>query len=110
MDHDAYENHMIEAINQHGEKTTAETVEKKWSKVMTKNDARLVTIGLKRTLLALLTSAITVGSVIGLIAVAKATGYMAVLLFFASILGLLGAFVLLYAQGITRMESRGDSK
>lgn len=106
MDHDAYENHMIEAINQHGEKTNAEPVKKK---IMNKSDAIVVAVGLKRTLLALLTAAISAISVVGLITVAKVTGYIAVLLFFASILGLLGAFVLLYAQGISRTES-GESK
>lgn len=107
MDHDAYENHMIETINQHGEKTTTETVEKK---IMNKDDVRVVIVGLKRTLLALLTAAILAISVIGFITVAKVNGYMAVLLFFASVLGLIGSFILLCAQGITRVESRGESK
>ena len=109
MDHDVYESHMIDTINRHSGESVNEPVKAKQS-IVDKNDARTVAVGLKRTLLALVTAAIIVGSVIGFIAVAEATGYIAVLLFFASILGLLGAFVLLYAQGITRIESRGENK
>ncbi len=107
MDHDAYENHMIETINQHGEKTTTETVK---TKFMNKDDVRVVTMGLKRTLLALLTAAMLAGAVMGFIAVTKVSGYMAVLVFFASVLALIGSFIFLCAQGITRAESRGESK
>jgi energy-converting hydrogenase Eha subunit C len=49
-------------------------------------------------------------AVIGLITVAKAPGYLAVVLFFASVLALIASFILLYAQGIIRVESKGESK
>jgi hypothetical protein len=110
MDHDVYESHMIDTVNRHSGEPVNEPVEVKRSLVMNKNDARTLVVGLKRTLLALVTATILAISVIGFIAVAKATGYIAVLLFFASILGLLGAYILLYAQGITCIESRGESK
>ena len=115
MDHDAYENEMIDAINRHGEAATEEVAaeevtETKWSLVMNKNDTRAVARGLKRTLLALLSAAAFVIAVIGFISVATATGYLAVLLFFTSILALGISFTLLYAQGIIHAESQGESK
>ena len=110
MDHEAYENEMMDAINRHGEAVTHPVNEPKWSQVVTKNDSRVVARGLKRTLLALLTAALFVISIVGFIAVASAPGYLAVLLFFASILALVSSVVLLYAQGITRIESKGESK
>ena len=108
MDHEAYENEMIDAINRHGEEAVDESV--KLNKVVTKNDAIVVIRGLKRTLFALLTIALFAISALGFITVASVQGYMAVVLFFASILGLVFAFVLLYAQGIVHIESRGESK
>ena len=115
MDHDAYENEMIEAINRHGEAAaeevaTEEATEAKWSMVMNKSDARVIVRGLKRILLALLTAATFAIAVIGLIVVATAPGYLAVVLFFASILAMVCSFVLLYAQGIICIESKGESK
>ena len=111
MDHEAYENEMMDVINRHGEDAAAkEETKAKWSMVMNKNDARVVARGLKRTLLALLTAAMFAIAVIGLIAVANAPGYLAVILFFTSILALGGSFILLYAQGIIRVESKGESK
>ena len=108
MDHEAYENEMIDAINRHCEETVDESV--KLNKVVTKNDAIVVIRGLKRTLFALLTIALFAISALGFITVASVQGYMAVVLFFASILGLVFAFVLLYAQGVVHIESRGESK
>jgi 1,4-dihydroxy-2-naphthoate octaprenyltransferase len=116
MDHEAYENEMIDAINRHGEEATKESAEAgkpKGNQVVNKNDALVVARGLKRTLIALLTAGLFAISVIGLIAVASAHGYMAVLLFFASLVGIALAFILLYAQGITYLnhaEGQGESK
>lgn len=80
---------------------------------MNKTDAKILKRGLKRVGVAILTTAIFVSSVVGLIVTATAPGYLAVLLFLLSIAGLLSAFVLLYAQGINRRiskESAGESK
>ena len=110
MDHEAYENEMMDAINRHGEEAAKEETKANWSMVMNKNDARVLARGLKRTLLALLTAATLALAVIGLITVAKAPGYLAVVLFFASVLALIASFILLYAQGIIRVESKGESK
>ena len=77
---------------------------------MDKNDARIVRRGFKRTLLALLTATMFAISVLGFVAVATAPGYLAVILFLGSIIAMVCAFVLLYAQGITYVESKGDGK
>jgi hypothetical protein len=80
---------------------------------MNKADAKILKRGLKRVGVALLTTSIFVSSVVGLIVTATAPGYLAVLLFLLSIVGLLASFVLLYSQGINRRiseESRGESK
>ena len=113
MDHEAYETQMFEAVNQHGEEAAEKVIDVEWSKVVNKNDARVVATGLKRTLLALLTAATFAAAVLGFIATAKAHGYLAVGLFFASILALVASFILLYAQGLAPklvQESKGDSK
>jgi hypothetical protein len=109
MDHEAYENEMMAAINRHGEEAKPIN-EAKWSQVVNKNDSNIVAIGLKRTLLALLTAALFVISIVGFIAVASAPGYLAVILFFASVLAMVSSFVLLYAQGIALSERQGDGK
>jgi hypothetical protein len=80
---------------------------------MNKTDAKILKRGLKRVGVALLATSIFVSSVVGLIVTATAPGYLAVLLFLLSIVGLLASFVLLYSQGINRRisaESRGESK
>lgn len=82
-------------------------------KVMNKTDAKVLKRGLKRVGVALLATSIFVSSVVGLIVTATAPGYLAVLLFLLSVVGLLASFVLLYAQGINRRihtESAGESK
>lgn len=82
-------------------------------KIMNKTDAKILKRGLKRVGVAILTTAIFVSSVVGLIVTATAPGYLAVLLFLLSIAGLLAAFVLLYAQGINRRiikEGKGENK
>lgn len=112
MDHEAWENEMIESFNR-GDETQTKTKKDKWSMVMNKNDARTVAIGLKRTLLALLTLMMLAASIFGFIVVASLHGYVAVGIFFASVLGTVIAFILLYAQGITKqkvVESQGESK
>lgn len=110
MDHEAYENEMIDTINRHGVEAAKGETKAKWSMVMNKNDARVLTRGLKRTLLALLTAAMLAIAVTGLITVAKAQGYLAVALFLASVLALIASLILLYSQGIIRVESKGENK
>lgn len=109
MDHKAYENEMIDAVNRHKEEADKKA-EVKCSMVVNKNDARVFTRGLKRTLLALLTAVTFATAVMCFITVAKVTGYWAVLMFFVALLVLAASLVLLYAQGILRVESQGDSK
>lgn len=113
MDHEVYENEMIDAINRHGETAANEAVKLKRDPILNKDDARAVTRGLKRTLLALLTAALFAIAVLGFIVVAKVHGYLAVVIFFASVLALICSFILLYAQGITLKgteERQGESK
>ena len=111
MDHEAYENEMIEVINRHGEEAAEKTAKPKLTPVVTKNDARVLVTGLKRTLLALLTAGTFASAVMGFIATTKAPGYLAVVLFVASILALISSFILLYAQGLgpkVARESKGE--
>ena len=106
MNHEVYETQMFETINQHGEAAISE-------KPKVKRDTRVLIVGLKRTLLALLTATLVAVAVIGFVAVAGVKGYMAVLLFFASILALVCSYILMYAQGIapkTTQESKGENK
>lgn len=110
MDHDAYEKEMFEAISRHGKASDKKVAEAKLGKVVDKKDGRAVIRGLTRTLFALLTAVTFAFAVFGFIAVAKAPGYLAVLLFFVSILALVASFVLLYAQGIIPAESQGENK
>lgn len=66
--------------------------------------------GVKRTVLALLTTATFAGAILGFVKTASATGYAAVLLFMASIAVTLFGFATLYAQGFMYEEDQGDSK
>lgn len=103
MDHETYENEMMAVVNRHGEVATEEsskTAKAKWSSVINKNDTKVVVTGLKRTLLAFATLAMLAVAVFGFITVAKAQGYIAVVIFFASIIALIASYTLLYAQGI----------
>jgi hypothetical protein len=109
MDHEAYENEMMDAVNRHKEEADTKS-EAKWSMVMTKNDARVVARGLKRTLIALLNAATFALAVLCFITVAKVKGYWAVMMFFVALLNLAVSFILLYAQGIIHVESKGDGK
>jgi hypothetical protein len=104
MDHEAYERAMRDVINKHAAAA-------KGSNTVSGIGKRMLVIGLRRTLLALLTVATFALAVIGLIEVAFVKGYLAVLLFFASIVVLVCAYILLCAQGITYkipQESKGE--
>ena len=114
MDHDVYENQMIDGVNRHAEDRSQliDSLKNATQKSSTsgKRNARIVRKGLKRTVLALMTAATFAASVFGFITVASAPGYLAVLLFFTSIVALGFAFVLLYAQGIGHAKSGGGLK
>jgi hypothetical protein len=87
------------------------TVKAKWRMVVTKTDTRAISIGLKRTLLALMTLMTFGIAVFGFIRTASSSGYAAVVLFFASVLVMIVSFIFLYAQGITNKtqeESKGE--
>ena len=95
------------------EETPKKTGKANWKMVVTKTDTKTVAIGLKRTLIALLTLLTFGVSVFGFIVTATASGYAAVGMFFASILLMNFSFILLYAQGITKKapeESKGESE
>lgn len=78
---------------------------------MNKSDAKTIMRGLRRVAVALITAATFVTAIAGFIAVGFTRGYLAVLLFLASLMILGIAFILLYAQGIgpkTYTESKGE--
>lgn len=82
-------------------------------KIFNKTDVDVLKRGLKRVVVALVMAATFVIAVLGFIVTAIAPGYLAVILFLASILMLVMAFALLYAQGINRRihtESQGENK
>lgn len=116
MDHDVFENQMIDGVNRHADEKSqyadslGDTMPTQKSSPFGKRDRHIVRKGLKRTLLALITAATFAVSVFGFITVATAPGYLAVLLFFTSIVALWFAFVLLYAQGIGHAKSGGSLK
>ena len=113
MDHDAWEDKILETFERREEEAAKAAGKVKKNQVMGKTDAQTVIVGIRRTLLAFMTILLLAASVIGFIAVASAHGYLAVLLFFISILGLFASFILLYAQGITSVapkESQGEGK
>jgi hypothetical protein len=63
--------------------------------------------------IALFTTALFVLAVAGLILVATAPGYLAVILFLISVVQLAAAFIFLYAQGLppqVHEESQGDGE
>ncbi len=105
MDHDAYVKEMIGHINRNAAEKSKPAPAKQ--KVFTKADGTNLKRGLIRTVLALFTTAVFAGAVFGFIAVAFMPGYLAVLLFVTSIIVAVGAFILLYAQGIIG-ESQGE--
>ena len=67
---------------------------------MNKHDLRILKRGLRRTVLALVTEIVFALTVFDLVLTARAPGYLAVLLFLASILLAGATVVLLYAQGL----------
>ena len=78
---------------------------------MSKSDVKTLKMGLKRMALALATAALFALSVWGFFTTASAPGYLAVLLFLASVLWLGMSVVFLYAQGITckmNAERKGE--
>lgn len=78
---------------------------------MNKTDLKILAIGLRRVAIALLTTITFAAAIIGFVTAAFLKGYLAVLLFVASILILIVAYGLLYAQGIgphTYTESKGE--
>ena len=112
MDHEAYENQMIDGVNRNAEEKSkhvdtcgTENTAAKVIPLFTKKDSQILSVGFKRTILALLTAAAFGISVAGFIATAMAPGYLAVALFLGSWVALGGAYVLLYAQGLIRVES-----
>jgi hypothetical protein len=114
MDHETFESQMFDSVNRHadeaGDQPVLNTPDNltKGRKITNEKDARVLSRGIARTVLALVT-AVTVGvSVVGFIEVAKATGYLAVLLFIASLLTLVISGTLLYAQGIDAKTHKGS--
>lgn len=80
---------------------------------MNKTDARILWTGCKRMLLSLLTEIALAITVFCFYAVTIETGYMAVILFIASLVTLAITGILLYALGITNViqkESQGEDK
>ena len=115
MDHEAYENEMIDSVNRHAEEKCQyadafeSTVTAKKS-VFAKTDVETLKLGLKRMLLAIGTAALFALSVLCFILVATAEGYWAVIVFFAALVFAVCGFIFLYAQGITHVGSKGDNK
>ena len=114
MNHEAYENEMIDIVNRNAEeksKCPVDTVTKR--SLFTKTDAANLIKGLKCMVLALFTAGLFAVAVFGFIMVASVTGYLAVAVFTTSIGILAVAFIFLYALGITfktNTESQGDDK
>ena len=78
---------------------------------MNKIDGRIIKTGLKRVAVAIGTTALFALSVYAFIATATASGYWAVVLFFAACVMMFWALILLYAQGLgpkPNVESKGD--
>ena len=115
MNHEAYEKEMIDTVNRHSAEWDQLTFAdefpdtKKGSKHKGE-DARTLRRGLKRMAIAILTAIVFLLTVFTYIAVATATGYAAVLLFFLGVVLTVVTYILLYAQGVTQVESKGGSK
>lgn len=115
MDHEAYENEMIDGVNRHAEEQFTvsgefESMPAAKKSAFTKTDLNALKLGLKRTVLALITAFMFGLSVYCFIAVATSTGYWAVVQFLSAIVLMVLVFILLYAQGITFAVRRGDDK
>lgn len=101
MDHEAYEKEMIDSVNRNAKEHT---------KVVTKTDKAMLKAGFGCVLVSLYTAGLAFLSVWCLIQVVKAPGYLAVLLFLASIFVGICAFILLYALGTTVTKGWGEGK
>ena len=110
MDHEAFENEMIDGVNRHAEESGRFDGNIPKQAVITKTDTLTLKMGLNRMVLALFTAFLFGLSVFSFIATATATGYWAVILFISAIVLLVWAIIFLYAQGIADVESKGDSK
>ena len=103
MNHEVYEKQMIDAVNRNAEEKKVK------QSVVTKTDKRTFKRGLMRSLFALITAAVFALGVFCFIATAKAPGYIAVVLFIAGVMTSFCGIIFMYAQGITDVESTGDS-
>ena len=110
MDHEAYENEMIDAVNRHAEEKSQRTIT--WDSPVPemrspvdKKDTEILKRGIRRTVLALVTALVFALAVFSFIATATAPGYLAVFLFITGLATLACVLVLLYAQGIINEES-----
>lgn len=109
MDHNAYEQRMIDAVNQNSAKMSKQLKRDTPDAVVTKEDKTTLKRGIIRAVIALMAAAMFTIAVIGFIAVATTPGYLAVALFITSIVMTGCGFVFLYALGISDEES-GDYK
>lgn len=75
---------------------------------MNKTNVKILKRGLKRVMLALLTTATCLLALTGFIAVAFVSGYIAVLLFLFSIVVAALAYGMLYGQGMNRRINTKD--
>lgn len=102
MNHEEFEKEMIDGVNRNAEEKSmcCENAVTTEQSLFTKTDVTILTLGLKRMVIALFTAVLFAISVCGFIVTALARGYLAVLLFFASVLALVCSIVFLYAQGI----------
>lgn len=115
MDHNVYENQMIDGVNRNAEEknhhtSTQEEPVVATASLFTKTDATALKRGIKILLVALLTAAQFALAVFCFIKVATTTGYWAVILFLGAILLLVWAFVFLYALGIIPGGRQGEGK
>ena len=112
MDHDVYEEQMIDMVNRHAEEKAeafTETAPTK-PKLFTKADARTLGRGIKRMTLALITAAMFALAVNSFLMVGFKSGWWAVVAFMCGIVLSLIAVFLLYAQGIARVGKTGEVK
>ena len=101
MDHEAFEKEMIDSINRNAESKT---------KLVTKADKAMLKAGFGCVLVSLFTAGLAFLAVWCLIQMVKAPGYMAVLLFLASIFVGIVSLSLLYALGIAVTKATGEVK
>ena len=115
MNHEAYENEMINGVNRHAgewnyitfDNETTDTVE---SVPVKRTGVKTLGRGLCRMIMGLITAGIFGISICDFILVSRETGYRAVAMFFAGVVMLLSAIAAVYGQGIVGKESQGDDK